>query len=170
MTDEQSDASLALYVKKRLSADRKRRKRECIAILARAYTDVTTKLNGDVSEAFRLFDEFTRTVAKESVPQKRRGKADPRLDALILAAGDAAPHGQREAAVAAAVGARAAKKVDAARKRYNRLRAERHADETKRAAVTSAVRAKLLLPSPQPLFEGAVPAPPQAPPDGDKYS
>ena len=106
MTDEQAGSNTALYVRKRLGAYRKRRVQECILILASAYIDVLSKLNNDVSEAFRLFDEFTKTAAKGQVPTRRRGKARPELDARILAAGDAAPPRKREAAVAVAAEAK----------------------------------------------------------------
>ncbi len=140
MTDEQSGSSTALYVKKRLAAYRKQREKECILILARAYIDVLTKLNGNASEAFQLFDKFMRTAAKAPVPRKRRGKANLALDACILAAGDAAPQRQREAAVAAAASAHTVREIDAARKRYNRLCAERDAREKWVAEVVAAVR------------------------------
>lgn len=169
MTEEQSGSSRA-YVKKRVSAHLKRRKNECIVILARAYFEVLSKLNQDVREAFRLFDMFTRTAAKAPVPQRRRGKADPELDARILAAGDAAPPWQREGAVAAAAGANTTREIDAARKRYNRLRARRDAQEKQVAEVVSVVRRKLRLSSPQPLFNSISPAPPQPSLDEDKYS
>lgn len=105
MTEERSGSSSALCVRERVSAHLKRREDECIVILARAYIDVATKLNGDVSEVYRLFNEFTTTVAKAPVPRRRRGNADPEYDVRILAAGDAAPRGQKEAAVAAEAGA-----------------------------------------------------------------
>ncbi len=160
MTEERSGSSSALYVRKRVSARLKRREDECIDILARAYIDVTTKLNGDVSEVYRLFNEFTTTFVKAPVPQRRRGKAEPEFDARILAAGDAAPRGQREAAVAAEAGAQTTREIDAARKRYDRLRAKRDADEKWLAELVAAVRRKLGHRSPQPLFKNTVPAPP----------
>lgn len=173
MTEDQAGSSGELYVKryvkKRLTAGRKRQEQECIVILARAYIDVLEKLNRDVSETFRLFDKFARTAAKAPVPMRRRGKANPALDARILAAGDAAPRGQREAAVADAVGAKTVKEIDAARKRYNRLRAEKDANEKWLAAVVAAVSPKLRRASPQPLFESTVTEPLQARVQGDKY-
>jgi hypothetical protein len=169
MTDEQSGSSnTALYVRKRLAAHRKRREQECIRILARAYIDVLTKLNGNASEAFQLFDKFTRTAAKAPVPRKGRGKADLALDARILAAGDTAPRRQREAMVAAAAGAQTAREIDAARKRYNRLRAEKDAYEKWLAEVVAAVSRKRRWPR-QHLFKSAVPAPLEGPSEGDKY-
>jgi hypothetical protein len=170
MTDAHTGSVTALYVRKRLAADRKRRADECVVILARAYLDVLSKLNGDVSEAFRLFDKFTRTAAKGRMPTRRRGKADPELDARILAAGDAAPSRQREAAVATAAGATTLKQIGAARKRYDRLRAERDANEKRVAKVIAAVRHKLPRRSPQPLFESTVQTQPQGRVEGDKYS
>jgi hypothetical protein len=175
LTDEQSGSSSApcvkKYVRKRLAVDRKRREQECIVILVRAYIDVLSKLNGDVREAFKLFDKFTKTAAKAPVPRKGRGKADPALDTRILAAGDAAPHGQKEAAVAEAAGAKTAREIDAARKRYSRLCAERDAHEKWVAKVVGAVRSKLRLGSPQRLFKSTVPAPPlDDPVEGDKYA
>ena len=170
MTDRPSGSSTALYVRKRLAARRKRRIQECILILARAYIDVLSKVDNDVSEAFRLFDKFTRTAAKGPVPTRRRGKAYPELDARILAAGDAAPPRKREAAVAAAAGAKTTREVDAARKRYDRLRAERDAHEKWLAEVVPAVLHRLRGPSPQPLFKSTVPAPMEGSQDRDKYS
>jgi hypothetical protein len=169
MTDAHTASVTALYVRKRLAADRKRRADECVVILARADLDVLSKLNGDVSEAFRLFDKFTRTAAKGRMPTRRRGKADPELDARILAAGDGAPRGKMEAAVAAAAGATTIRQIDAARKRYDRLRAERDANERSLAKVVAAVRHRLPRRSPQPLFESTVQAQPQGPAEGDKY-
>jgi hypothetical protein len=160
MTEERSGSSSALYVRKRVSAHFKRREDECIVILARAYIDVATKLNGDVSEVFRLFNEFTTTVVKAPVPQRRRGKADPEYDARILAVGDAAPRGRKEAAIAAEAGAQTASEIDTARKRYDQLRAKRDAHEKWLAEVVAAVRRKLGHRSPQPLFKNTVPAPP----------
>jgi hypothetical protein len=168
MTDEQTGSSAALYVRKRLTAHRKQREKECILILARAYMDVLRKLNGEVSETFRLFDQFARTAAKAPVPVRRRGKSNVALDARILAAGDAAPHGQKEVAVAAAAGAKTAREVDAARKRYNRLRAEKVAYEKWRADVVAAVSRKRRRPR-QHLFESAAPAPLEGLSEGDKY-
>ncbi len=168
MTEEQSGSSRALYVRRKVSAQLKHREDECIAILALAYTEVATKLNGDVSKAYRLFDEFTRIVAKEPVPQRRRGKANRELDARILAAGDAAPRRQQEVEIAAATGAKTTRQVDAARKRYDRLRAQRDAHEKWLADVVAAVRRKLGRPSPRPLFNSTVPAPPKLASDRDK--
>jgi hypothetical protein len=167
MTDEQPGSSAALYVRKRLAARRKRREQECILVLARAYIDVLEKLDGDVSETFRLFEKFARTAAKAPVPVRRRGKADPALDARILAAGDAAPQGQREAAVADTVGAKTAREVDAARKRYNRLRAEKDAYEQLLARVVAAVSGKRRWPR-QHLFK-TEPTLLEGPSEGDKY-
>jgi hypothetical protein len=87
------------YVERRVAAYLKRREDECGSILARAYIDVWRKLNRDVRKTFLLFDEFTKNVAKPPLPPRRRGKADPDLDARILAAGDAAPRGQKEEAI-----------------------------------------------------------------------
>jgi hypothetical protein len=174
MTDEQSGSSTVLYVRKRLAAhrkrqeqDRKRQEQECIRILARAYIDVLAELNGNASEAFQLFDKFARTAAKAPVPRKGRGKADLALDARILAAGDAAPRRQREAVVAAAAGARTVREIDAARKRYNRLRAEKDAYEKGLAEVVAAVSRKWRWPR-QHLFKSTVPAPLEGLSEGDK--
>jgi hypothetical protein len=170
MTNEQSGSRTAVYVRKRVAAQLKQRKKECILILARAYIDVLTKLSNNASESFQLFDKFTRTVAKARVPRKGRGKADLALDARILAAGDAAPRGQREAVVGAATGAQTAREIDAARKRYNRLRAEKDADEKWLAEVVAAVSGKWRPASPgQHLFKSAAPAPLEDPSEGDKY-
>lgn len=169
MTDEQGGSNTSLYVKERVSALLKHRETECTVILARAYIEILKKLNGDVGTAFRLFNEFTRTVADAPVPQRRRGKANRKLDARILAAGDTAPRGQREAAVAEAAGAKTTKQVDAARKRYDRLRADRDTHNKWVAEMVSVVRRKLRLSSPQPLFRSTSLAPPQQALDGDKY-
>jgi hypothetical protein len=173
LSEDQAGSSSALnakqYVKKRLTAQRKRREAECIVILARAYIEVLQKLNGDVSEAFRLFDKFARTAVKAPVPMRRRGKANPALDARILAAGDAAPRGQKEAAVAAAAGAKTEREMDAARKRYNRLRAERDVREKWLAKVVAAVSRKLPRSPRRHLFESRVPTPHEDPSTGDKY-
>jgi hypothetical protein len=169
MTDEPASPSGTPYVKKRVAAYLKRREEECILILARAYIDVATKLNGDVSRVFQLFHEFTTTAAKASVPPRRRGKADPELDAHILHAGDAAPRGQKEMAVADAAGARTVKDMDAARRRYNRLRAERDAHDKWVAEVVAAVRPKLRRWSRKPLLKITEQAPRSDPAEGDKY-
>jgi hypothetical protein len=170
MNDEQPISSSTLYVRRRVLTLLKRREIECEAILARAYIEILKKLNGDVSSALRLFTEFTRTVVKAPVAQRRRGRADPELDARILAAGDAAPRRQREAAIAAAAGAKTMRDIDAARKRYDRLRAERNESERWLTKVVSAVRRKLKLHRPsQSLFNSSASAETQAPQDGDKY-
>ncbi len=147
------------WVERRVAAHLKRREDECILILARAYIDVAAKLNGDRGKTLQLFDEFTRTVAKALVPQRRRGKANPALDARILAAGGAAPRGQKEVAIANAACAQDVRQVDAARKRYNRLSAERDAREKWLAEVVADVRRKMRLGSRRPLFENTEPSP-----------
>ena len=164
MTDEPSGSSTALYVRKRLTAHRKRREQECILIeqecifiLARAYIDVLEKLNGDVGETFRLFDRFAKIAAKAPVSVRRRGKANPALDARILAAGDAAPRGQKEVAVANAAGAKTVREIDAARKRYSRLSAERDANEKWQAELVAAVSRKLRLWPRKDLFKSTLP-------------
>jgi hypothetical protein len=173
LTEDRAGSSSALYVKqyvkKRFATYRERREQGCTVILARAYIDVLEKLNGDVSETYRLFDKFARTVAKSPVPVRRRGKANRALDARILAAGDAAPRGQREVAVADAAGAKSVKEIDAARRRYNRLRAEKDAREKWLAEVVSAVSPKLRRWPRQELFKNTVPAPLEGPPQRDKY-
>jgi hypothetical protein len=139
-----------------------------MAILMRAYIDLLVKLSGDVAETFRLFDKFTKTAVKAPMPVRRRGTADPALDARILAAGDAAPRGQKEAAVADAAAAKTVNEIDAARRRYNRLRAKKDADEKWLAELVAAVSPKLRPWLRQQLFKGAVPV--DGPAEGDKYS
>jgi hypothetical protein len=136
--------------------------------LARAYIEVLKKLGGDVSETFRVFDMFTNTAAKAPTPVRRRGKANPALDARILAAGDAAPRGQKEVAVADAAGAKTTREIDAARKRYNRLRAERDAHKKWVAELVAAVSGKLRRWPRQDLFNRTTPLL-DVPPEGDKY-
>jgi len=167
--DQAGSRGIRQYVKKRVVAYEKRREQECIILLARTYIDVATRLNGDLGEVFRLFDEFTRTIAKAPVPQRRRGKANPALDARILAAGDAAPRGQKEAAVAAAAGAKTEKDMDAARKRYNRLRAERDVREKWLAKTVSVVSRKLGLQPRSNLFKSTASVPLEGWAEGDKY-
>jgi hypothetical protein len=173
LTEDQVDSSTTLYVrtyvKQRLAASHKRRVQECIVILARAYIDVLEKLNGDVSETFRLFDKFTRTSVRAPVPPRRRGKANPALDARILAAGDAAPRRQKEVAIADAAGAKTAREIDAARKRYNRLRTERDAHEKWLAELIAAVSGKLRRRPRQDLFDDPGPVFSEGPSERDKY-
>lgn len=156
--------SSSTWVKGRIAARLKRREDECTLILARAYIAVAKKLNGDVRETFRLFDEFTGTVAKAPVPQRRRGKADRELDARILAAGDAAPNGRKKSAIAEAAGADTLEQMDAARRRYNRLRSERDAQKKWLAELVAAVQGKMRrelgLVSRRPLFESVEPPSP----------
>jgi hypothetical protein len=168
MTDEQAGSNTALYVRKRLGAYRKRRVQECILILASAYIDVLSKLNNDVSEAFRLFDEFTKTAAKGQVPTRRRGKARARYaHSRCWRCSTAA---QERGCGCGCSGGKTTREVDAARKRYDRLRAERDAHEKWLAEVVPAVLHKLRRPSSQPLFKSTIPAPPRGPLDRDKYS
>ncbi len=170
VTKEQPNSTIARYVGKRLGAERNRRVREGAEILARAYIEVLSTLNGDISETFLLFDKFTRIAAKGPVPTKRRSKANPELDARILAAGDAAPPRQRKRAVADAAGANTPNQMDAARKRYDRLRAERDLREKMLAKLVAAVRRKSPRRAPQPLFESIESVQPDGSPVGDKYS
>jgi hypothetical protein len=154
------------WVERRVTAYLKRREGECVDILLRAYLGVLKKQGGNAGEAFRLFDEFTRTVAKRLAPRRRRGKADPALDARILAAGDAAPPGQREKAIAEAVDAENAREFDAARKRYYRRSSERDVLNKRLAEVTARMRRKLGLPPRRPLFENVESPSPANPPEG----
>jgi hypothetical protein len=170
LTEDQAGSSGALYAKKsvekRLAAHRTRREQECIVMLARTYVDILTRLDGNVSETFRLFDKFTKTAAKAPMPVRRRGRADPALDARILAAGDAAPRGGKEMAVTVAAGAKTVREIDAARKRYNRLSAERDAKEKWLAELVAAVRRNLRLGPRRDLFESTFQ---DRPSEGDKY-
>ena len=61
------------------------------------------------------------------------------------------------------------KQIDAARKRYDRLRAEHDAHAGRLTEVLAGVRRKIPRQTPLRLFKSTVPAPPQDPVDGDKF-
>lgn len=154
------------WVRRTVAAHLKRQEADCLLILAHAYIEVARKLNGDRRKTFDLFDEFTKTVAKALAPKGGRGRANPARDARILAAGDAAPRGQKEVAIAAAAGATSLPEIEAARKRSNRLAKKRDAREKWLADVVAAVRRKMRLGSRRALFENTEPSPSPSPAEG----
>jgi hypothetical protein len=104
-------------------AEKARRLQECGLIALRCYFEVLKKLDGDARAAAKIFEGVTKTA--KALARQGRGKADPEFDRRLLDAGDTAPPGGLEAAIAAAAGAKTRKEVDAATKRYRRLREAR---------------------------------------------
>ena len=103
-----------------------RRLRECDEILGRCYAEVLKTLGGNAVAAAKLFESFAAQVVKQTVPPKPKGRrANRERDERLLAAYDAASEGQRQAAVAAAAGAKTARDIDAAWKQTQRLVARR---------------------------------------------
>jgi hypothetical protein len=115
-------------------------KAECRARAEAEKTAMVARLSQEMGSLYELLHQSTQdpaaffeALAIHARMHKRRGRprgaTNPERDAWILAAGDAAPEGQKEAAIAAAVGARTAKESAAALKKYFRLVAERKRDE-----------------------------------------
>jgi hypothetical protein len=104
-------------------AEKARRLQEGGLIALRCYFEVLEKLDGDARAAAKIFEGLTKTA--KTLARRGRGKADPELDQRLLDVGDTAPPGGLEAGIAAAAGAKTRKQVDAATKRYRRLRKAR---------------------------------------------